>query len=150
LHKKDNPAKNKANTSFDLSIRILLFTYMMRRVKMSESEKTAIELERAANVLKLLGDKTRLTMIKLLDNHDCCVCEFVEIFKTSQPAISQHVRKLKDAGLVRETRRGQWIIYSLNKESEFFPLVEDILLHLPNQDFKLKELEEQGLRILCE
>lgn len=117
---------------------------------MSESNKTAVELESAANVFKLLGDKTRLTMIKLLVNHDACVCEFVEIFKTSQPAISQHVRKLKDAGLVRETRRGQWIIYSLNKESEYFPLVEDLLLHLPNQDFRLKELEEQGLRISCE
>lgn len=109
-----------------------------------------LELERAANILKLLGDKTRLTIIKILDSHDCCVCEFVEIFKTSQPAISQHVRKLKDAGLVRETRRGQWIIYSLNKDSEFYLLVQDLLKHLPNQEFRLKELEEQGLRITCE
>jgi ArsR family transcriptional regulator len=38
----------------------------------------------------------------------------------------------------------------LNKESEYFPLVEDLLLHIPNQDFRLKELEEQGLRISCE
>lgn len=108
-----------------------------------------IEIERAANILKLLGDKTRLTMIKILDYHDCCVCEFVEIFKTSQPAISQHVRKLKDAGLVREARRGQWIFYSLIKEGEFYPMIQNILLHIPNQDFKLKELEEQGLRISC-
>ncbi|MFP7298326.1 ArsR/SmtB family transcription factor [Neobacillus niacini] len=117
---------------------------------MSETRKIALELERSANVLKLLGDKTRLTMMKILDNHDACVCEFVEIFKTSQPAISQHVRKLKDVGMVKETRRGQWIIYSLNKEGEFFPLVEDLLRHLPNQDYRLKELEEQGLRISCE
>jgi ArsR family transcriptional regulator, arsenate/arsenite/antimonite-responsive transcriptional repressor len=117
---------------------------------MSLSNKKTVELENAASVLKLLGDKTRLTMIKMLDNHDCCVCEFVEIFKTSQPAISQHLRKLKDAGLVKETRRGQWIIYSLNKSSDYFPLVEEILSHLPNQDFRLKELEEQGLRISCE
>lgn len=111
---------------------------------------STIELEKAANILKLLGDKTRLTMIKILDNHDCCVCEFVEIFKTSQPAISQHVRKLKDAGLVRESRRGQWIIYALNKDSEFYPMVQTLLTHLPNQDFRLKELEEQGLRISCD
>ena len=117
---------------------------------MSQYNKKTVELESAANVLKLLGDKTRLTMIKMLDNHDCCVCEFVEIFNTSQPAISQHLRKLKDAGLVKETRRGQWIIYSLNKSSDYFPLVEEILSHLPNQDFRLKELEEQGLRISCE
>ena len=111
---------------------------------------STVELETVAGILKLLGDKTRLTMIKILESHDACVCEFVEIFKTSQPAISQHIRKLKDAGLVRETRRGQWIIYSLSKDSPYYPLVHDLLLHLPNQDFRLVELEEQGLRISCE
>ncbi|MGP7816389.1 ArsR/SmtB family transcription factor [Niallia sp. 01092] len=111
---------------------------------------STVEIEKAATILKLLGDKTRLTMVKILELHDCCVCEFVEIFKTSQPAISQHVRKLKDVGIVRETRRGQWIIYSLNKESEYYPFVQNLLQQLPNQDFKLQELEEQGLRISCE
>lgn len=111
---------------------------------------STIEIDKAAAILKLLGDKTRLTMVSILDNHDCCVCEFVEIFKTSQPAISQHVRKLKDAGIVRETRRGQWIIYSLNKDSEYYLLVQNLLEHLPNQGYKLQELVEQGLRISCE
>jgi ArsR family transcriptional regulator, arsenate/arsenite/antimonite-responsive transcriptional repressor len=111
---------------------------------------STVDIEKAATLLKLLGDKTRLTMVKLLDSNDCCVCEFVEIFKASQPAISQHVRKLKDAGVVKETRRGQWIIYSLNKGSELYPLVQNLLQHLPNQDFKINELEEKGLRISCE
>lgn len=111
---------------------------------------STVEIEKAATVLKLLGDKTRLTMIKMLDTNDYCVCEFVEVFKVSQPAISQHVRKLKDAGLVHETRRGQWIVYSLNKDSDYYPLVHSLLQHLPNQDYRLKELEEQGLRISCE
>ena len=113
-------------------------------------ELSTIEIEKAATILKLLGDKTRLTMLKMLDTNDYCVCEFVGIFKVSQPAISQHVRKLKDAGLVRETRRGQWIIYSLNKESEVLSFVQSLIDHLPNQDFKLQELEKQGLRISCE
>lgn len=111
---------------------------------------STVESEKVATVLKLLGDKTRLTMVKMLDTNDYCVCEFVGIFKVSQPAISQHVRKLKDLGIVTEARRGQWIIYSLNKESDYYPLINDLLEHLPNQDFKLKELEEQGLRISCE
>ncbi|MHC0039397.1 ArsR/SmtB family transcription factor [Pseudoneobacillus sp. C159] len=109
-----------------------------------------VELESVSNILKLLGDKTRLTMIKILDSHDACVCEFVEIFKISQPAVSQHLRKLKDAGLVRETRRGQWIIYSLNKDGPYYLLVQDLLHHLPNQDFRLEELAKQGLRISCD
>jgi ArsR family transcriptional regulator len=112
--------------------------------------ETTIEIEKAATILKLLGDKTRLTMVKMLDSNDCCVCEFVEIFKASQPAISQHLRKLKDAGIVKEMRRGQWIIYSLNKNSDYYPLVQNLLQHLPNQDYRIKELEQQGLRISCE
>ena len=86
--------------------------------------KLTIGYEKAAPILKLLGDKTRLTMVKMLDTNDYCVCEFVEIFKMSQPAISQHVRKLKDAGLVQETRKGQWIFYSLNKDSDYYPLIQ--------------------------
>jgi ArsR family transcriptional regulator len=112
--------------------------------------ETSIGIEKAATILKLLGDKTRLTMVKMLESNDYCVCEFVAIFHMSQPAISQHLRKLKDAGVVKETRRGQWIIYSLNKNSDYYPLIENVLQNLPNQNHKIKELEEQGLRISCE
>lgn len=108
-----------------------------------------VEIERAATMLKLLGDKTRLTMVKLLDTNDCCVCEFVEIFNMSQPAISQHIRKLKDAGIVNESRRGQWVFYSLNKECDTYPFVQSLLEHLPDQNERLKKLEKQGLRISC-
>ncbi len=112
--------------------------------------ESTLDIGTAAQILKLLGDKTRLTMVKILDHHDCCVCEFVGIFNMSQPAISQHLRKLKDAGVVGETRRGQWIFYSLNKNSEYYRLVQNLLSHLPSQDDKLAQLEEQGLRISCE
>lgn len=94
---------------------------------------SSMTIEKVATILKLLGDKTRLTMVKMLDTDDYCVCEFVEIFEVSQPAISQHLRKLKDLGLVSETRKGQWIHYSLNKSSEFYPVIKDLLGHLPNE-----------------
>lgn len=108
-----------------------------------------IEMDKAADILKLLGNETRITMMKILDDHDCCVCEFVEIFKVSQPSISQHVRKLRDIGLVREERKGQWIFYSINESSEFYPFVSQILNLLPQQNEKLKELEDKGTRIKC-
>ncbi|WP_421378859.1 ArsR/SmtB family transcription factor [Bacillus salacetis] len=111
---------------------------------------TLVDIEKASMILKLLGDKTRLTMVKLLEMNDCCVCEFVEIFKMSQPSISQHLRKLKDAEIVKETRRGQWIIYSLNRDSEYYLFIIELLSHLPDQEFKIKQLEQQGLRISCE
>ncbi|WP_430789646.1 ArsR/SmtB family transcription factor [Virgibacillus flavescens] len=111
--------------------------------------QTVIDIEKAALTLKLLGDKTRLTMVGLLKDNECCVCEFVEVFDMSQPSISQHLRKLRDAGIVKEKRRGQWIFYSLNKESVSFPMVMTLLEHIPDQKEKLECLEAEGKRISC-
>ncbi|WP_019412347.1 helix-turn-helix transcriptional regulator [Paenisporosarcina sp. TG20] len=112
--------------------------------------KTMIDLDKASSVLKLMGDKTRLSMLKLLQKNECCVCEFVAIFNVSQSSISQHLRKLKDVGLVNENRKGQWIFYSLNRQHEAYEFVQNLLDFIPDQDQKIKELEQQGLRITCE
>jgi len=108
------------------------------------------KVEETAMILRILGDKTRLTMLKLMQLKDCCVCEFVEIFHMSQPAISQHMRRLKEADLVNERRNGKWIIYSLNQSSIYYSLLQDVLHHIPSQEEKLIWLEQQGLAISCE
>ncbi len=46
-----------------------------------------------------------------------CVCEFEDLFGMGQSKVSYHVRKLKDAGLVREEKRGKWSFYSLDREA---------------------------------
>ncbi|MGY4689420.1 ArsR/SmtB family transcription factor [Salibacterium sp. K-3] len=109
---------------------------------------TEVPVEKAAPILKLLGDKTRLTMTALLMEGECCVCEFTEIFDMSQPSISQHLRKLRDAGIVLETRRGQWVFYSLNTENELYPLVESVIHQIPSQKEKLDVLEKKGNRVV--
>src|SRR5690625_1278823 len=111
--------------------------------------KTMIEMDKAADILKLLGNETRLTMMKIHDDHDCCECELVENFQAIKPSISQQVRKIRDIGLVKEERRGQWIFYSINKDSEFYPFIIQLLNLLPQQNEKLKELEDKGTRIKC-
>src|SRR5699024_7671221 len=111
--------------------------------------KTMIVMDKAADILTLLGNETRLTMMRILDDHDCWICEFDEIFQASQPSISQHNRKIRDIGLVKEERREQWIFYSINKDSEFYPFILQLLNLLPQQNEKLKELEDKGTRIKC-
>lgn len=106
--------------------------------------------EQSADFFKVLGDKTRLTMLKLLKSRECCVCEFVEIFKMSQPAISQHVRRLKDLNLINERRSGQWIFYSLNNDSEHYDLLNGILGHIPSQDKTLAWLKQEMLTTTCD
>jgi ArsR family transcriptional regulator len=51
------------------------------------------------------------------ENPGVCVCEFEDYFKMGQSKVSYHVRKLKDAGLVREEKRGKWNFYSLEQEA---------------------------------
>lgn len=101
-----------------------------------------VEIEKAAALLKLLGDKTRLTIISILKKRECCVCELLEVFETSQPSISRHLRKLKDLGLVKEERRGQWIYYSLNQNSDLYGFLEEILEHVQEPLEKIQQIEK--------
>ncbi|MBD2847208.1 winged helix-turn-helix transcriptional regulator [Paenibacillus sp. IB182496] len=83
-----------------------------------------------AATLKLLGDRTRLTMLALMREGELCVCDIADALETSQPNASQHLRKLKAARLVREARKGQWIYYSLALEEK--PYVAMLLERLPS------------------
>jgi ArsR family transcriptional regulator len=91
-----------------------------------------------ADHMKLLGDKTRLAILGLLRTRELCVCDLVSLLAMSQPAVSQHLRKLKTAGLVRESCRGQWVYYSLNTEGK--PHVQAVLEHLPDMEERLRLL----------
>ncbi len=51
------------------------------------------------------------------DEAGICVCEFMEYFEMGQSRVSYHLGKLKEAGLVREERRGKWGFYSLDREA---------------------------------
>jgi len=106
-----------------------------------------LELKRLADVCKSLGDPTRLKIIALLNMRDCCVCELVPIFGISQPAISRHISRLKQAGLVTEQRKGQWVFYSLNREQ--LHAVGNGLVNLPDCSEELQKLKQQGLLVTC-
>jgi ArsR family transcriptional regulator len=51
------------------------------------------------------------------ENAGVCVCEFEDYFGMGQSKVSYHVRKLKEAGLIREEKRGKWSFYSLDQEA---------------------------------
>ncbi|MFC0215124.1 ArsR/SmtB family transcription factor [Paenibacillus chartarius] len=96
-----------------------------------------------AETFKLLGDKTRLTILGLLRERSLCVCDIVELLGMSQPAISQHLRKLRSGGLVREERRGQWMYYHLAAEN--VPYVLEVLRHVPSlQEMLEKQICKTG------
>ncbi len=92
-------------------------------------------IDAMAETLRLLSDKTRLTIIALLKEKEMCVCDIVDILETSQPNISQHLKKLKMGGIVNETRRSQWIYYSLNVADKLY--LTEILNQLPSMRDKI-------------
>lgn len=74
---------------------------------------------RMAEVAKALGDPIRLQLIDVLRRHAgrVCVCELVPLFEISQPTLSHHLKKLRDAGLVDSERRGLWAYYYVIPEA---------------------------------
>ena len=68
-------------------------------------------------VLKALGDETRLEIVRMLAGQERCVCAFLNAFPMTQPAISNHLRVLREAGVVTDSRDGRWIFYKLNPEA---------------------------------
>jgi len=75
--------------------------------------------ERMATVAKALGDPIRMQLVDVLRKHagKVCVCELVPLFDLSQPTVSHHLKKLRDAGIVESERRGLWAYYYVKPET---------------------------------
>ncbi|WP_461570060.1 ArsR/SmtB family transcription factor [Thermincola ferriacetica] len=71
-------------------------------------------MKKIAEFFKALGDETRLKIINMLAEQEMCVCEILDKLNMSQPAVSHHLKILRQAGLVKDSRDGKWIYYSLN------------------------------------
>lgn len=69
-----------------------------------------------AAVFKALSDPTRLRILKTISHmSELCECNIVPSFGLSQPTISYHLKVLREAGLIRSERRGQWVWHSVNQ-----------------------------------
>jgi ArsR family transcriptional regulator len=68
---------------------------------------------RLAEIAKALGDPIRLQLVDVLRKHagKVCVCELVPLFEISQPTLSHHLKKLREAGIVDSERQGLWAYY---------------------------------------
>ena len=65
-------------------------------------------------VFKAISDSTRRKILKLLGQGDMTAGEIADHFSISKPSISHHLNILKQADLVQDERKGQFIFYSLN------------------------------------
>ncbi len=74
-------------------------------------------MKRLIEYLKVLADPTRMKIVKFLSEGAMYVCELAEALGTSQPCVSQHIRRLKALGLVIERREGQRVCYRLDSDA---------------------------------
>ncbi len=77
------------------------------------SEMDDAQVASLTTVVKALADPVRLQIVNVLREHAgrVCVCDLEALFEISQPTLSHHLRKLRDAGLVGSERQGQWAYY---------------------------------------
>ncbi|MDE5421026.1 metalloregulator ArsR/SmtB family transcription factor [Ancylomarina sp. DW003] len=66
--------------------------------------------------LSLIGNEVRLKILWLLQQDELCVCDLSDILNMTIPAVSQHLRKLKDLEMVDFRREGKTLYYFLHPE----------------------------------
>lgn len=70
-------------------------------------------MTRLDELLKAVGEPTRLRLLNLLRQGSICVCDLQAVLKIPQPTISRHLAALRHAGLVQYVRNGTRVVYSL-------------------------------------
>ena len=80
---------------------------------MSKDADTAMDLQAAAQHLRLLADPTRVRLLLLLDYEELSVAELAAITQLAQPRVSTHLSRLREAGLVTDRRDGVFVYYRI-------------------------------------
>ena len=83
--------------------------------------RTSRTLAAAGDLLRALAAPVRIAVVLQLRDAPRCVHDLVDALDLPQPLVSQHLRVLKEAGVVRGERRGREVVYSL---------VDDHLAHI--------------------
>ncbi|MFI1680873.1 MULTISPECIES: metalloregulator ArsR/SmtB family transcription factor [Streptomyces] len=90
------------------------------------------QLETATTVFALLADPTRLHLLWLLAGGEADVTELASESEAARPAVSQHLAKLRLAGLVQARKDGRRMVYSL-RDGHLRRLVTEALSHADHQ-----------------
>ena len=102
--------------------------------KLKLAQKSFLSL---SNILALAGNEVRLKVVYLLEEEkELCPCDLADILGMTIPAVSQHLRKLKDGNIVATRKEGQTIYYSLTQEN--LKILKPFFKHINEQTQKLE------------
>jgi DNA-binding transcriptional ArsR family regulator len=74
------------------------------------------DAQKLADIFKLLSDRPRVRILQILRRRSLCVMELTSQLGISRPATSQHLRLLRNAGIVKTIKRGVFTYYLLDKK----------------------------------
>ena len=75
--------------------------------------QTKAKFELRASVIKAMAHPTRLFIIDVLSRQEQCVCELTEMIGADTSTVSKHLSVLKNAGIVKDEKRGTMVYYQL-------------------------------------
>lgn len=85
----------------------------------SELNQISIKISKTAKILNLIGNETRLKILYLIKKEkEICVCDMSDILEISVSAISQQLKKLKEAHLLTSEKKAQTIYYHIHPVSQ--------------------------------
>ena len=105
MYWKESISRNLHPFLFHYNISILLYS----------DGGIEMEIELMEKQLKAVADANRLRILACLKKGEVCVCDFTDVLNISQPAVSQHLRKLKEAGIITERKVGTWKHYRIQE-----------------------------------
>lgn len=109
-------------------IRVLADVNQIKQCK-EDLSRIKNQTKSISKVLNLAGNEVRLKILFLLyQEGEMCPCDLSDILNMSVPAVSQHLRKLKDGGMVIDKKIGQTVFYSVIDENTL--IVKPILKSL--------------------
>lgn len=90
---------------------------------------TKAKFELRATIVKAMAHPTRLFIIDELSRQERCVCELTEMIGVDTSTVSKHLAILKNAGLVKDEKRGTSVYYRLQCPCilEFFRCIETVI-----------------------
>jgi ArsR family transcriptional regulator len=102
------------------------------------NRKTQAKFEARARIIKAMAQPTRLFIIDELSRGERCVCDLTEMVGADVSTVSKHLSVMKNAGIVRDEKRGSQVFYSLRVSCiiNFFSCVESVLENSAKEQLK--------------
>jgi len=112
----------------------------------------------AVKIFKALGDENRLKAIVALSYGELCACQLVELLDLADSTVSRHLAILKEAGLIKDRKRGRWVYFRINDDidsvcrSDEFRMILKLAKKdriLSNSDKQIRKITKTDPELIC-